>query len=99
MNLSSIVVYTTPDKFEALRKSLHGLPGIELHYQHYDTGQMVLIQESSNDKDEMDGLKRIKALPHVMAAEMFYHCVEEESDQRGKESGQQTDNGGTLSWV
>ena len=99
MNLSSIVVYTTPDNVEVLKESLYKLPGIELHYQSHETGQLVLIQEAKNNKDEMDGLQRIKELPNVMAAEMFYHCVEEEHGQSEQESSQKIDNGGTLSWA
>jgi len=42
-------------------------------------GNRSVIQEASDDKKEMDGLQRIKALPHVMAAEMFYHYVDDGS--------------------
>ena len=79
MNLSSILVYTSPSHLENLKNSLCALPGIEVHHQCLDTGRLVLIQEASDDKTEMDGLRCIKALPHVMAAEMFYHYVDEGS--------------------
>lgn len=77
MNLSSILVYTSPSNLEVLKSSLCALPGIEVHHQCLDTGRLILIQEASDDKTEMDGLRRIKALPHVMAAEMFYHYVDD----------------------
>ena len=79
MNLSSILVYTSPSNLEDLKSSLCALPGIEVHHQCLDTGRMILIQEASDDKTEMDGLRHIKDLPHVMAAEMFYHYVDEGS--------------------
>ena len=79
MNLSSILVYTSPSNLEDLKSTLCALPGIEVHHQCLDTGRLILIQEASDDKTEMDGLRRIKALPHVMAAEMFYHYVDEGS--------------------
>jgi nitrate reductase NapD len=60
-----------------LKAHLHALPGIEVHYQCHDTGRLIVIQEARDDSAEMDGLQKIKALPHVMAAEMFYHYVDD----------------------
>jgi len=79
MNLSSILVFTSPDNIPDLQTHLQALPGIEVHYQCNDTGRLIVIQEASNDEAEMDGLQQIKALPHVMAAEMFYHYVDDGS--------------------
>ncbi len=93
MNLSSILVFTSPNNLEVLQSSLCALPGIEVHHQCHDTGRVVVIQEAPNDKTEMDGLRRIKALPQVMAAEMFYHYVDDDAAQ----NPQREDGGGTLS--
>ena len=79
MNLSSILVFTSPNNLSTLNTNLCALPGIEVHYQCHDTGRAVVIQEARNDEAEMDGLQRIKELPHVMAAEMFYHYVDDGS--------------------
>jgi len=77
MNLSSILVYTAKDNLSELFVFLHTLPGLEVHYQCHDTGRLVVIQEADNEQAEMDGLQRIKDLPQVMAAEMFYHYVDD----------------------
>jgi len=77
MNLSSILVFTSPDNVSAMQADLNALPNIEVHYHCHDTGRLILIQEAQNDEAEMDGLQCIKALPHVMAAEMFYHYVDD----------------------
>lgn len=77
MNLSSILVFTSTNTLTELSTHLHKLPGIEVHYQCRDTGRIVLIQEADNEQAEMDGLQRIKDLPQVMAAEMFYHYVDD----------------------
>ena len=79
MNLSSILVFTSPDNVSALNSHLCGLPGIEVHYQCHDSGRLIVIQEAQDDDTEMDGLQHIKTLPHVMAAEMFYHYVDDGS--------------------
>ncbi len=94
MNLSSILVYTSPSNLEDLKSSLCALPGIEVHHQCLDTGRLILIQEASDDKTEMDGLRRIKDLPHVMAAEMFYHYVDD-----GSVLPAAPENAEVLSWA
>jgi len=93
MNLSSILVYTSPGNIEVLQKSLCALPGIEVHHKCHDTGRVVVIQETIDDKTEMDGLRTIKDLPLVMAAEMFYHYV----DNGATQNPQWDESGGTLS--
>ena len=77
MNLSSILVFTSPDNIPNLRTHLLSLSGIEVHYQCHDTGRLIVIQEADNNEAEMEGLQQIKALPQVMAAEMFYHYVDD----------------------
>ena len=79
MNLSSILVFTSPDNVQALHARLCALPSIEVHYQCHDSGRLIVIQEACDDDAEMNGLQKIKALPHVMAAEMFYHYVDDGS--------------------
>ena len=95
MNLSSIIVFTSPENIETLHGSLRTLPGIEVHHQCHDTGRLIVIQEALDDKTEMDGLRRIKALPFVKAAEMFYHYVDDDSAQDERQDGDR----GTLSWA
>jgi nitrate reductase NapAB chaperone NapD len=87
MNLSSILVFTSPDNIQVLHNRLCALPGIEVHYQCHDTGRLVVIQEANDDEAEMDGLQRIKNLPHVMAAEMFYHLVDDGAAQQNNAGG------------
>lgn len=77
MNLSSILVFTSPEKLSTVNTHLNALPGIDVHYQCPDTGRLVVIQEACDEDAEMAGLQHIKALPHVMAAEMFYHYVDD----------------------
>ncbi len=94
MNLSSILVYTSSKHLEDLQSSLCALPGIEVHHQCHDTGRLIVIQEAVDEKTEMDGLRRIKDLPHVMAAEMFYHYVDD-----GNTLPAESQNGEVLSWA
>lgn len=98
MNLSSILVFTTPDSLPALQTKLCALPGIEVHYQCHDSGRLIVIQESADDDDaEMDGLRRIKALSQVLAAEMIYHYVDHDLAPEAQASAQHLNQGSTLS--
>lgn len=94
MNLSSILVFTSTDKLIELSTELQNLPNIEVHYQCHDTGRIVLIQEADNEQAEIDGLQRIKDLPQVMAAEMFYHYVDD-----GNTLPAEVQNRETASWA
>lgn len=90
MNLSSILVFTSPENLPAVNTHLNALPGVDIHYQCHDTGRVIVIQETCDDEAELDGLQRIKSLPHVMAAEMVYHYVD-------NNPAQQTNHGVSLS--
>ncbi len=76
MNLSSILVYSAPTHVDTVNSDLKNIPGVEVHYQCRDTGRIIVIQEHLHSVSEMDGLNNIKALPHVLAAEMVYHYLE-----------------------
>jgi nitrate reductase NapD len=79
MNLSGILVIVTPDHFETSVESLNELPGVEVHHTDVATGRIVIVQEAENVGAEVEGLKRIKQLPHVTVAEMVYHyCAEDD---------------------
>jgi nitrate reductase NapD len=56
------------------------LKGVDVHHCDPATGRIVVTQEAETIQAEVDGLKRIKSLPHVILAEMVYHCFEEDSD-------------------
>jgi nitrate reductase NapAB chaperone NapD len=99
MNLSSILVFTSPDNLPAVNTHLNALPGVDVHYQCQDTGRLVVIQEALDDESEMGGLQRIKSLPHVMAAEMVYHHIDNDAEADKQAPAQQNTNRGTLSWA
>lgn len=73
MNLSGILVVTRPDRLEQCAERLATLPGVDVHIKDSSTGRLILTQEAASVADEVDGLKRIKASPDVVMAEMVYH--------------------------
>ena len=80
MNVSGILVVVPPGRLSTSIETLNGLDGVDVHYSDPDSGRIVVTQEAENIAAEVEGLKRIKALPHVVMAEMVYHCFEDDSE-------------------
>jgi nitrate reductase NapD len=77
MNVSGILVVTSVECLDRTAEALSALPGVEVHHTDPVTGRLVVTQESDSVHEEMDGLKRIKALPHIILAEMVHHHFED----------------------
>lgn len=78
MNLSGVLVVAKPEWVEQVVASLQRLPGVEVHQTDAETGRIVVVQEAADIHAELDALKRIKAVPHVIMAEMVYHYIAED---------------------
>jgi len=80
MNLSGIAVIVTPEHFAESVEQLNNLSGVEVHHTDPGTGRIVVVQEAENVAAEVEGLKRIKRLPHVVVAEMVYHYLADDNE-------------------
>jgi len=80
MNLSGIVVAVPPAKVNEGVAALNAINNIEVHQADESSGQIVIVQEADNVNLEIDGLKKIKALPMVTYAEMVYHYVADDQN-------------------
>ena len=80
MNISGILVITTPEQTGNISEQLQNLAGVDVHYADAATGRIVVTQEAESIRAEIDGLKRIRALPHIILAEMSYHNFEEDRE-------------------
>ena len=78
MNLSGILVVTKPEFQGEVVASLKALEGVEVHQVDEATGRIVAVQEAADIHAEIEGIKRIKAVPHVIMAEMVYHYLAED---------------------
>lgn len=78
MNLSGILVVAQPGSREQVVASLNALEGVEVHQVDETTGRIVAVQEAEDIHAEIEGVKRIKAIPHVIMAEMVYHYLAED---------------------
>ncbi len=80
MNISGILVVTTPEHTSNVIERLQELDGIDVHHVDAASGRIVITQEAETINDEVAGLKRIRALPHIILAEMSYHNFEEDRE-------------------
>lgn len=81
MNISGILVVAHPDRLSHCIDSLLALPGVELHHQDAGTGKLIVTLEAESVDAEVEGLKRIKAVPDAILAEMVYHYLGEDTPQ------------------
>ena len=81
LNVSGILVITPAERLQQTILRLSGLPGVDVHHTDPATGRIVVTQEADSVHAEIDGLKRIKALPHIILAEMVHHHFEEDRQQ------------------
>ncbi len=82
MNLSSILIVTESHHLDSCITQLNSLPGVSVHFSDIESARIVIIQEAESINAEVDGLKRIKALPHVLFAEMIYHYFENDTEAK-----------------
>jgi len=78
VNVSGVLVVVPAAETNAAVEALGALPGVEVHHTHAETGRVVVTIEAESISDEVEGLRRIKALPNVVLAEMVYHYFEED---------------------
>ena len=78
MNLSGILVVATPERQAEVVGALNALEGVEVHQVDAASGRIIAVQEATDIHAEIEGVKRIKALPHVVMAEMVYHYIAED---------------------
>jgi nitrate reductase NapD len=80
MNLSGIVVAVPPHKLHEGIAALKAIDNIEVHQSDESSGQIVIVQEAENVNQEIESLKKIKALPMVTYAEMVYHYLADDNN-------------------
>ena len=80
MNISGILVVTTPAEIDSLIDNLNAMPGIEVHHIDRDSSKLIVVQEAESIHDEIDGLTKIKKLPGIVLADMVNHYFGEDKN-------------------
>ncbi len=81
MNLSAILVMTHPEHLAEVGASLDAMEQVEVHHTDAAGGRLIAVLEAPDISAEIALLRQVKALPHVMVAEMVYHYLAEDDEQ------------------
>jgi nitrate reductase NapD len=80
MNISSIVVQTTPKYLDEVVESLKNCEVCDYHL-HDEKGRVIITIEGNGVKEELEKLRVIEAIPHVISADMQMAYSEDELDE------------------
>lgn len=80
MNISGILVVTAPEHSGTAVDQLQGMEDIDVHYCNDATGRIVITREAESIGAEIDGLKRMRALPPIILAEMSCHYFQQDGE-------------------
>src|SRR5512145_412664 len=80
MNISSLVVKVLPERMDQVLAVLAGSGLCDVHFHDGQKGAVVVTIEGKDAGEEMDKMKRIEQLPHVLGAALVYAYSEAELD-------------------
>lgn len=83
MNISSIVVQTVPKYLNEVVQSLKDCEACDYH-MHDEKGRVIITIEGEGVAEELEKLRVVEAIPHVIAADMQMAYSEEELDAHMK---------------
>ncbi|HWR72672.1 MAG TPA: chaperone NapD [Nitrospirota bacterium] len=79
-NISSLVVKVSPADMEPALTVLTGSGLCDVHFHDSQKGMVVVTVEGNNVGEEMDKMKAIEKLPHVLGTALVYAYSEAELD-------------------
>ena len=80
MNISSIVIQTLPKHLESVIADLKKSGVCDYHF-HDEKGRVIVTIEGEGVKEELEKLRVIEAIPHIIAADMQMAYSEDELDE------------------
>ena len=79
MNISSIVVQTMPKFLDEVVEALKNTPECDYH-MHDEKGRIIITIEGEGVEQELQKLRVVEAIPHVITADMQMAYSEDELD-------------------
>ena len=80
MNVSSIVVQCLPKWIDEVVENLKNTPECDYH-MHDEKGRVIITIEGEGVSQELEKLRVIEAIPHVISADMQMAYSEDELDE------------------
>ena len=81
MNISSIVVQTRQEYVDEVVEALKTADFCDYHFHDKRMGKIIVTVEGEGVSEEIEKVKQIQALPHVISAEMMMAYSEDELDE------------------
>jgi len=90
MNISSLVVKVSPGSMDSVLAALSGSDLCDVHFHDQQKGTIVVTIEGQDTGEEMDKMKAIEKLPHVLGAALVYAYSEAELDAAARAIAERT---------
>jgi len=81
MNISSIIVKTRPENYDAVWLNLQESKLCDVHFGDKEKGIIIITIEGENVEEEIDKLRQIEEMPFIISADMHMSYCEEELDK------------------
>ncbi|SFO92392.1 chaperone NapD [Hydrogenimonas thermophila] len=78
MNISSIVVQVRSEYIDEVVNTLKESDFCDYHFHDKSIGKIIVTVEGENISEEIEKVKKIQAVPHVIAADMMMAYSEDE---------------------
>ncbi|MHB8845362.1 MAG: chaperone NapD [Nitrospirota bacterium] len=90
VNISSLVVKVLPVNMESALEALERSGLCDVHFHDRGKGTVVVTIEGKDTGEEMDKMKAIEKLPHVLGAALVYAYSEAELDAAARAIAERT---------
>ncbi len=87
MNVSSLVVKVSPENIELVLAELKESGLCDVHVHDREKGAIIVTIEGKDVGEEMEKMRAIEKLPHVLGAALVYAAGEMEPDVVTKSKG------------
>ena len=81
MNVSSIVVKTTPEYIQEVIENINKVDFCEVHFNDAD-GKIVVTIEGDSINEQIERMKKIQKIPFVFSANVAYSYCEDEVKEK-----------------
>ena len=81
MNISSIIVKTLPQNYDAVWINLQECDICEVHFGEKEKGVIIITIEGECVEEEIQKLQKIEEMPFIISADMHMSYCEDEIDK------------------
>ena len=80
MNISSIVIQAKPEYVESIIAVCKASDFCDYHFHDVEKGKIIVTIEGNDIDEEMQKMKKIEQIPHVLCADLMMAYSEDELD-------------------